>query len=369
MIKIFLISDRNIYMKRICNFLAARNFEVHLICRHQHGLDKSEFGTNVIFHAFSSNRLLIKFMELRRLIKRFKPDIVHSHYLTKDAVLPAFVRRATFRYYITVWGSDLNVYSGSILNRFFQNAGLIFCDRIQMLSPYFEERLIKNYEFLNPSKFTLLSWGIDYNFFHICPQNDINDLKEEFDINSDEFIVLSYRNHRKVYNHHLLIESIPEVLWKLPNVRFVFTCFGAEEEYLKQNRLRCEELKISRNVVFIQRWLSDKDLRALIHIAHASINIPSKDGLPATLLEIMSTPSIPITSDLKNYQDFFEHNKNGFYLKNLNDPLELARLVFEALANYTELSGRFSMVNNQYIQSQQNWEVQSKKLLDFYQHV
>ena len=58
--KICLISSRNIYMKRICNFLSENNFEVHLISRHRNGLSKEEFNKNIKFYQLSSNALLTK---------------------------------------------------------------------------------------------------------------------------------------------------------------------------------------------------------------------------------------------------------------------------------------------------------------------
>ena len=104
----------------------------------------------------------------------------------------------------------------------------------------------------------------------------------------------------------------------------------------------------------------------MINLAHININIPLKDGLPATLLEIMATRSIPIVSNLENYKPFFKANKNGFFLNELENHNELAELIIKSLNNYDEFSVKFYKVNNNYIKKYQNWEIQSKELLEFY---
>jgi hypothetical protein len=369
MIKICMISDRNIYMKRICNFLAKNNFEVHLVSRHPNGLDHAEFDPRITHHQFSTNKLYRKYLELNKLIKRINPDIVHLHYLTKDAALPVLIWPRRFRYLITIWGSDINIFAINRMNRVFQNIGLISSDQIHLLSRYFEQKVKQIYRFIRDKKLLHFSWGVDYNFFHFCPKDSISEICNEFSIKPDDQVVLSYRTHREIYNHHTLVESIPKVLDSYPNTIFIFTCFNADEAYLSRNISRCKELNVSHNIRFIKRWLSDQELRALIHTAHICVNIPVKDGLPATLLEIMSARSIPIVSNLVNYHYFFSQGQNGFYLRNLEDSFELSNLIKGTLENYKELSDTISRINNAYIENTQNWRIQSQRLLDLYQNV
>ena len=364
--KICLISSRNIYMKRICNFLSENNFEVHLISRYRNGLSKEEFNKNIKFYQLSSNALLTKLKEIRKIIKKINPDIVHTHYLTKDAFIPILKLNKRYKYFITIWGSDINIFSMNFLNRIFQNIGLIFCDKIQLLSSYFSKKLDENFNGINKNKINIFSWGIDYNFFHNIEIEKLKSLKIKLNISGSDFIVLSYRNHKKIYNHHTLIKAIPEVVKKYPNVKFVFTRGSFDKEYLKQSLGLVKKLQIENAFIFIDRWLSNEELCALINLAHININIPFQDGLPASLLEIMATKSIPIVSNLENYSSFFKENENGFFLNELENHNKLAKLIIKSINNYDEFYTKFYKVNNNYIEKYQNWVTQSKKLLEFY---
>jgi len=353
-------------MKRICNFLSENNFEVHLISRHRNGLSKEEFNKNIKFYQLSSNALLTKLKEIKKIIKKINPDIVHTHYLTKDAFIPILKLNKRYKYFITIWGSDINIFSMNFLNRIFQNIGLIFCDKIQLLSPYFLNKVNETFIRINKNKINIFSWGIDYNFFANPSEEKIKSLKEEFKINEFDFVILNYRNHKFLYNHHTTIKAIPKVIEKHPNAKFIFTKGSADKNYINQNINLVKKLNIENNFIFIDKWLSNEELCALINLAHININIPLKDGLPATLLEIMATRSIPIVSNLENYKPFFKANKNGFFLNELENHNELAELIIKSLNNYDEFSVKFYKVNNNYIKKYQNWEIQSKELLEFY---
>jgi glycosyltransferase involved in cell wall biosynthesis len=192
-------------------------------------------------------------------------------------------------------------------------------------------------------------------------------LKTELKISEEDSLILSYRNHQPLYNHHILIQSIPEVVRNFPNARFIFTRSGINEEYYHQNKKLVKELGVEEHFRFINRWLTDEELRALIQSAHISINIPLQDGLPATLFEIMTTKSIPIVSNLENYHHFFKHKVNGFYLYDVISSDELAETIITALKQREFLSDSFYKNNNEYIRKSQDWKVLSNNLLTFYE--
>jgi glycosyltransferase involved in cell wall biosynthesis len=80
----------------------------------------------------------------------------------------------------------------------------------------------------------------------------------------------------------------------------------------------------------------------------------------------MATKAIPIVSSLDNYRSFFQDGVNGFYLKNINDPEELAIIITKAIENYTEISPKIYQCNNQYIMKYHDWKINSKKQVDLY---
>lgn len=364
--RICFISDKNIVMKKICNFLVKKDFEIHVICRHYGGLDNKHYNQNIVFHQLTSQSIIRKFIQTNRVIKQIQPDIIHLHQIHKDSIIPIFKFGRKYKYYITIWGSDINLYSKNIINRIYQNIGLIFCDRIQLLSPYFERKIRTTFAGVKSSKFRLLPWGIDYDFFHNYSKKEIDLFKSVNKIEEKDYLILSFRYCKELYNLTTIVEAIPFVVKQYPNSKFVFKGGTSDKKYIRDIKELVKKLNVKDNFIFINKYVSQEELKVMINAAHISINIPVRDGLPASLLEVMATQSIPIVSDLENYHSLIQNNKNGFYLKNLKDHLELAELIINALDNIDDLQHQFATYNNKYIKKYQNWKTQNMKLLEFY---
>lgn len=364
--RICLISDRNVYIKRFCRLLTDNGYKIAIICRHQSGLDKSQFPVDIEFYQLSSTSLIKKTFEISSILKTYKPDIVHLHYLAKDCIIPVLNLRRSYKYYISIWGSDINLFSKNFVNRIIQNMGLLLCDKIHLLSPYFENMIKNLFFFIKKSKYNIFSWGVDYTFLINPKKEEITQIKSEYKINNNDHIILSYRNHKEIYNHHTLLKAMPQVIEEFPNTKFIFTRGSYSENYRDQTFKLANDLGVQDHFIFINRWLTNNELRALINIADINVNIPLKDGLPATLFEIMSTKAIPIVSNLDNYHPFFQDKTNGFYLHKIDDAQELSELIKISLRNLDFYKEKFHSVNNDYIRNYQNWKIQSKHFLEFY---
>jgi len=220
--------------------------------------------------------------------------------------------------------------------------------------------------FVKKDKCMMFSWGVDINFLSSSQPKDLEQIKKEFNINESDIIILSYRNHKEIYNHHTLMKSIPQVITEFPNSKFIFTRSSYNEEYRSETFKLIKNLGVQDQFILIDRWLTNNELSALINIADIHINIPFNDGLPATLFEIMSTKAIPIVSNLNNYHPFFQDNVNGFYLHNIDDFQELSELIKTSLRKLDYYKEKFYFTNNNYIRNHQNWNIQSELFLNFY---
>jgi len=364
--KICFLSDRNVYMQRICNLLGDNNFEVHLICREPGGLPENLFREQIVFHQLSSTALINKIIEIKKILKDIKPDYVHVHGIFKDAFIPGLIFNRSYKYYITFWGSDLNLFSRKPLNKIFQNIAILLCDKIHLLSEQFSHQLKNTYFNVNPVKIEIFSWGIDFSCYQNPDPALIQNMRTKLKINPSDPVILSYRNHKALYNHHTLIRSIASVIKTFPNAKFIFTRGNADDNYVHETLSFVQEHKLENNFIFINHWFSDAELSALVNMAKVCVNIPLTDGQPATLFEIMATKAIPIVSSLDNYRPFFQNGVNGFYLKNINDSEELSEIIIMAIKNYTEIAQPIYRSNNQYIMKYHDWNINSKKQIDLY---
>jgi len=353
-------------MQRICNLLADNNFAVHLICRESGGLPENLFREQIIFHQLSSTALIKKIIEIKKILKDVRPDYVHVHGIFKDAFIPGLTFKRFYKYYITFWGSDLNLFSRKPLNKLFQNIAILWCDKIHLLSEHFSRQIQTTYFNVNPKKIEIFSWGIDFACYHNPDPTLMQNMRTKLKIKPSDPVILSHRNHKELYNHHTTIRSMASVIKAIPNARFIFTKGNADDDYVQKTLSLVREQKLEENFIFIDHWFSDVEMSALVNLAKVCVNIPFTDGLPATLFEIMATKAIPIVSSLDNYRSFFQDGVNGFYLKNINDPEELAIIITKAIENYTEISPKIYQCNNQYIMKYHDWKINSKKQVDLY---
>jgi glycosyltransferase involved in cell wall biosynthesis len=192
MISVCFIGDRNIYLKRICNYLASQDYTVHLICRHDSGIRADEFDKRIAIRTLKSNRVVKKMLEINSYLKKANPDFVHFQYLSKDILLALFIRHR-HNVIATPWGSDLNIFSKKLFNRFIINIGLLACKKIQIISAGIRKEFLCRFKFINNNKLVEISWGIDYNAFHNIDENKIQYWRERLNIDKKDIVILSYR--------------------------------------------------------------------------------------------------------------------------------------------------------------------------------
>jgi len=135
----FLADAQSIHTKRWVSYFADRGHEVHLISTESIKVDEIK---NVKIHVLKGLRrikvvsFLINFLpsiiQVRRLIKKTKPDIVHAHYVSTYGLLG--VLTGFHPIIITPWGSDILVVSKKskilelVTGIILRKANLITCD-------------------------------------------------------------------------------------------------------------------------------------------------------------------------------------------------------------------------------------------------
>ncbi len=363
--KIVIIGDKNIYIKRLTDYLIneSENVLIYIICRNRQEFSEHDFNPKIQFYHFKNNYLFVKILQFLYYMIRIKPDLVYTHYLVRDSIIPSIFKNIfKYKYIIGVTGSDINIYSINIINKLFQFWGLKYCTYILILSNYFENIIVNNYSIKFKNKLRLISWGIEFNYFNKIDNKQSNLLDNNFIIPQNKKIILSYRNVSPLYNQITLIKSIPLILKKNPNVYFIIICGYFQHEYLQQLKDLTNNLNIDNSVKFIEQIVSRDTIKNFLNLSEIMINIPLLDGLPATLLEAMSTRTIPICTNLVNYSSFFHDDINGFLINNYTSFYELSETINKALS-YSNAEKEDIIINNHnYIKENQDWDIQKLKL-------
>lgn len=216
----------------------------------------------------------------REVAKRFKPTLVHGHYVTSYGLWAAMcgLKLPTV---LTAWGSDILVtpresrLMRAVVGWSLRHADLITADSMDMLDE------IARYHPSAPCHQIL--WGADTDKF--VP----GDPGEDFD-------VISLRSWEPNYNIDLILEAFSRFLMLRPHshARLHLLGGGAMQATLEA---RVQELRLLQQVRFHGR-VGDVEMVNAIQRSRVSVSVPTSDATSVSVLESMACGLPIIATDL-----------------------------------------------------------------------
>jgi glycosyltransferase involved in cell wall biosynthesis len=358
----YLAQPHSIHTQKWITWFAKKGHEVHLISEYPWGNDKPDeihLHNLKVITEFRPVRLIYDMIQVNRLLKSIKPDIVHGHYIFIDGILAAFSGFHPF--VMTVWGSDILVTPGlSKIYKYLasftlQKADLITCDAQHLLEATAQ---------LAPvcEKMKLIYFGIDTKRFH--PQQKDLSLKQELGFAGDSSIILSTRSFDPIYDVETLIKAIPLISNGFPQARFVFVGDGEQKEYLKN---LAEELKVSKLIKFTGR-IPNNDIPRYVASADIYVSTSLSDGgIAASTAEAMACELPAVITDFGNNGQWVKDGEGG-YLFPRKDPVALAEKVKILLAN-PDRRQRFGKVNRRVIEQRNSYHCEMQKMESIYKNL
>ena len=366
-LKICYLGDwQSIHIQRWINYFVNRGHIVHLIsrspksCRQLKGVSLHDlllppYGENLknkkgVYKLY----LFLRDFKLRKIISKIKPDILHAHYVTYYGWWAA---RSNFHpFVLTAWGGDIyrDTKGPQIKEIIFalKRADLITSDSedLQKATIKLKGSSRNNY---------VVQFGIDLSIFNLKP--DTSGLRERLGIAKNQLIVLSTRSFKPWYNIDTIIESIPYVVKKIPQVKFILkNCYGYEEEKIKN---LVKKIGVDKNALIVGE-VSYEEMANFYKIADVFVSIPSFDSTPVSLLEAMACGAIPIVSDLPAVREWVQNNVNGFIVP-VRNSIALAKAIIKALKN-KELRKDIALNNFEIIQKRANYVKQMEYMEGLY---
>lgn len=214
------------------------------------------------------------------------------------------------------------------------------------------KKIVRDFYNVPLEKIGIIPNGIDTDLFHI---NGIKNSKMVF------FSGVMY-HHRGV---DILLKSVPVVVKKVPEVKFLLIGEGPELDNLQKI---VRDYNIEKNVEF-RNWLERKEI--INFLSEASIGIGplrsttvTKDALPIKVLEYMAA-SLPIIAQ----KNTLPHNvlidgENGFFVSNEE---ELATKIIYLLED--ESKSKKMGLKSREIVSNFDWKLIASKIVDEYENL
>ncbi|UCG51592.1 MAG: glycosyltransferase [Candidatus Latescibacterota bacterium] len=315
--RILLLGDaRQVHLKRWSRFLIDRDYDVMTL---------SLEPTNDIpgnHRQLRIPKLLPDFVRypmalpaVRRIIHRFRPDLVNAHFTPNYGVIAAM---SGFRpWVLSTWGSDIMVLPQRSSfhmkrTRFVVSRATFITSDAQVMS----DRLIA----LGAEQERVLTFpfGVDRDVF--SPVVDSN--------RTDGPRVLSNRKIEPVYNIDIIVSAFSEVTRSLPDARLTVAGSGS---LLKKLRREAQRSEAARSVEFVGEVLHAR-VPGLLREHDLFVSIAKSDTTSVSLLEAMACGVFPIVSDIPANREWIRHGENG-YVVPPSDARALARAIVDAWAD------------------------------------
>lgn len=317
----FLGDAGSIHTQRWASFFAQRGHEVHLISFRECCLPNVKLHHLKPFPwIISLPKTFISAFQVKSIIKKIKPDIVHAHYVTDYGFYGAF--SGAHPLVITAWGSDILISPNKskifnyIVRYALKNADLITCD---------SEKVMKTAALYcdTPKKIFVIQWGVDLNSFkRLHPHLKITGQT-----------VLSTRSFEPLYNIDTIIEAVPYVIDRFPETNFILkNGYGKGESQLRE---LAKQLNMLQNIKIINTLVEYNEMPKFLNNADIFISVPSSDSSSVSLQEAMACGLPVIVSDLPANREWIIDGWNG-YIVPVRDPKALANNIIKLLENKEE---------------------------------
>lgn len=260
---------------------------------------------------------LLSAVKLARLVRQFKPDVLHLHYirgLAWGALLTSYHPCV-----VTPWGSDVLEEQGAFrdwLGQLLTPRVLKQADLVTVHSAYMQSRVRK----LLPSDRSVvrIGWGVNLHKFR--PNLDVSSLRERWGICRGQCVIFSPRLAQPFYRHDRIIRAMPMVCKKVPEALLVITEQFADQRYVQSLRHLASQLGIASRVRFVGS-IPYAEMPLWMNLSDAVVMTPYSDGMPNTLIEAMACGAVPILSRLPQYAEIVRHGVNGFFVDPDQDDL------------------------------------------------
>ena len=301
--------------------------------------------------------------KLRAFIQEIQPDIVHAMRIPYEGMLAASAMRGLDTsekdtrstrppLVSSIWGNDFTLHAPStpLMRRYTRmtmqtvNALHADCER--------DIRLAREWG-LSVDKPTLVvpgNGGIRSDVFY----PNVEPVKNP--------VIINPRGIRAYVRNDVFFKSIPLVLEKYPNAKFICSSMQGESQAVQWTK----ELKIE-HAVQLNPPLSHAQMADVFRSAQIVVSPAIHDGTPNSLLEGMACGCFPVAGDLESIREWITHGQNGL-LVDPNDPQSLADGILLAIER-EDLRREAAGLNAKIISTRAEYTRNMKLVGEFYESV
>lgn len=297
-------------------------------------------------------------LNIRKLYKNIKPDLIHSHSVGSYAWITLLLPKTNT--IMTPWGTDVLIdMKQSSINRYLSTKAMNKSLAITVDAEHMKQELI-NFG-IDSKKISVIYFGTDTNFYKKSEEDRLR-IRDKYNLKYDDLVVISTRTLNPIHDVFLTIRCIPDVLTSMKKIKFIIASDGIEreemEEYVSKNGL-------SSNVIF-PGYMTMQEMVAFLSAADIYVSSSKADaGLAASTAEAMSI-GLPIIVSNNSENSFWVENSGLLF--DDGDSKGIANAILQ-IANDKELSSNFGTNGRARILRDNDYKTEMSKVNSLYLNI
>jgi glycosyltransferase involved in cell wall biosynthesis len=246
--------------------------------------------------------------------------------------------------------------------RIFEEKMLARAKKIIAVSHFTKWELQKYYD-IPTDKIRVIHNGVDIKKFQ--PALDKRKVKAELGFNPDDLLILSVGRLYARKGLFTLIESMPPIMKRFKNAKFVVSGKGQSDEMHKLIAY-AEKLGVKDKLIFTG-YYPDKKLPMLYQAADVFAFSTFYEHHPFAILEALATGLPVVTTWVGGIPETIESGKNGFLVEPFNVKQFSDKILY--LLEHPAVAAEMGKLARKTIVEQYDWRIVVKDAMDVYDEV
>ncbi len=283
---------------------------------------------------------------LKKIIRNYKPDLIHAHYASSYGVL-AFL--SFFRpFIISVWGSDIYLFPKiNFINKWILKKVIQSADKVCSTSNAMKKIIIEEYD---RSDIHIIPFGVNINLF----SPSLNSTKD--------FIVGTIKSIEDYNGIDCLLDSAAIIInkYKHYDIKFLIVGKGSLLDLMKG---KARQLDIEKNVEFAGKISFDNIVKYHQKLS-VFVAVSTRESFGVSILESLACGIPAITSNIGGLPEVNKNQHTGIII-DPNDPEKLADSIIKLYLN-ENYRNKLSKNARDWVVKNFNWEENVNQMINIY---
>lgn len=271
------------------------------------------------------------YRDIRKIIKEYKPDIIHTHASKAGAIgRAAGINYRKAKMIHTFHGHVFHSYFGKVKTNFYKTIerGLARkTDKIIAISNIQKQELVNQFKICSADKVEVIPLGFDLERFYTDTPSKREVFRTKYQLSDDEIAIGIVGRLTQIKNHHLFLKAFQIAKRKSKRKIRAFIIGDGEDKsklisYCKQLGLTyttvafMEDTQVDKVDVHFISWVKDMD------VPYAGVDIvaltSNNEGTPVSLIEAQAASKPIVSTEVGGVADIVIRDKTALLAKPKN---------------------------------------------------